>query len=172
MMRVLLLLAILLAPFSVRVLPAQVDDGPPISITSPDQATTYAYGSVKDHTLLWNKAQKVLIARVTFNDAEISNGQSNDDTHEFRLPGVTLDPVKNIFLATTAKGEVIPIAHFKKVLFFNTIVVFPNAHITILHPRGVVTVMLEAINPNDPAMHPAPSDPDGTRQVDLDKIVN
>ena len=172
MIRGLLFLALLLSPLSLRVLPAQADDGPPISITSPDQATTFAYGSVKNHALVWNKAQKVLIAHVTFTDAELNNGQPNDDSHEFRLPGVNFDPAKGLFTATTAKGEVIPIAHYKKVLFFNSIEVLPNAHISILHPRGVVTVMLEAISPNDPAMHPAPSDPDATHRVDIDKVLN
>jgi hypothetical protein len=172
MMRVLLYLALALSPLFMRMLPAQADDGPPISITSPDPATTFAYGAVKNHALIWNKAQKMLIAQVTFTDAELNNGQTNDDSHEFRLPGVTFDPAKNIFFATTAKGETIPVAHYKKVLFFNTIEVLPNAHVTILHPRGVVTVILEAISPNDPAMHPAPTDPDATHRTDLDKILN
>ena len=171
MIRGLLFLALALSPLFLRVLPAQADDGPPISITSPDQATTFAYGAVKSHALIWNKGQKMLIAHVTFTDAELANGQPDEDSHEFRLPGVTFDPAKNVFFATTAKGAAIPIAHFKKMLFFNTIEVLPNAHITILHPRGVVTVLLEAIDPNDPAMHPAPSDPDATRKVDINSVL-
>lgn len=156
-----------------RILPAQ-NEGPPISITSPDTATTFAYGTVKNHALVWNKNAKMLIARVTFTDAEQNFGQPNDDTHDFRLPGVTFDEAKGIFFATTAKGEVIPVAHFKKVLFMKTIETMPNAVVRVLHPRGAVTVILEAISPNDPAMHPAPAnaDPDATHKVDINKVLN
>lgn len=159
---------------SSRLVPAQADDGPPISITSPDTGTTFAYGTIKNHALVWNKNEKVLIARVTFIDENSNNGQPIDDTHEFRLPGVTFDEAKGIFFATTAKGEVIPVAHIKKVLFMKTIETTPNAVVRVLHPKGVITVILEAISPNDPAMHPPPdnSDPDATHKVDIDKILN
>jgi hypothetical protein len=157
--------------FSPRVASAQ-DMGPPISITSPDVATTFAYGTIKNHALVWNKSGKVLIARVTFTDAEQNLGQPNDDTHEFRLPGVSFDEAKGIFSATTAKGEVIAVAHIQKTLFVKSIAMLPNARIRILHPKGNVTVVLEAIGPNDPAMHPAPANPDATHKVDINKILN
>jgi hypothetical protein len=152
-------------------LPAQEDDGPPVSITSPDRATTFAYGSIKDRVLIWSRKEQVLIARVTFTDAEQSNGSSNDDTHDFKLPGVTFDEAKGLFSATSRKGVIIPVAHVKKALFFKTIEVLPNAAVRILRDRGNVTVILEAIGPDDPAMHPAPTDPDGAHKVDADKIV-
>jgi len=154
-------------------LPAE-DDGPPISITSPDVATTFAFGTVKNRALFWNKSGKVLIARVTFTDAEQNSGQSNEDTHDFRLPGISFDEAKGVFMATTAKGEVIPVARIKKTLFIKSIEVLPNAVVRILHPRGNVTVILEAISPNDPAMHPTPAnaDSDATHKVDIDKILN
>ena len=173
MSRSLFFLVLAASLFSFRVVFAE-DDGPPISITSPDTATTFAYGTIKNHALIWNKSGKVLIARVTFTDAEQSLGQPNDDTHEFRLPGVTFDEAKGVFFATSAKGEVIPVARIKKVLFIKTIETTPNAVVRILHPRGIITVVLEAISPNDPAMHPPPdsSDPDATHQVDINKILN
>jgi hypothetical protein len=171
MLRTVLLLALFL--FFPRVLSAQ-DDSPPISITSPDAATTFAYGTIKTHALIWLKNKKMLVARVTFTDADSANGTPNEDTHEFRLPGVTFDEAKGVFTATTAKGEVIPVAHYKKILFLQTIETTPNAVVRVQHPRGSVTVILEAISPDDPAMHssPANTNPDGTRQVDIDKIVN
>jgi hypothetical protein len=174
MSRCLLFLAVAATLFSSRIVFAQ-DDGPPISITSPDAAMTFATGTVKSHDLIWNKSRKVLIARVTFTDAEQNLGQVNDDTHEFRLPRISFDAAKGVFFATTAKGEIIPVAHFKKILFIKSIETLPNAVIRIVHPTGGnVTVILEAISPNDPAMHsgPANSDPDGTHQVDIDKIRN
>jgi hypothetical protein len=177
MPRSLLLLVLALALFSFRAVSAQDDDDNetvPISITSPDRATTFAYGTIKDHALIWNKSAKVLIARVTFTDAELSSGQSDDDTHEFRLPGVSFDEAKGIFFATTEKGEVIPVARITKVLFFKSIETLPNARVRVIHPKGVVTVILEAISPNDPAMHPpaSGSNPDATRKVDINQVLN
>src|SRR5262249_9143497 len=138
----------------------QKDEGPPISITSPDTGSTYAYGTLKQRSLFWSRRDKMLIARVVFNNEGITDGSTPQyDTLEFRLPGVTLDEAKGIFSATTAKGEVIPIAHFKKQLFVKTIEVLPNARVRVIHERGTVNVILEAINPNDPAMHPGASNP-------------
>ena len=146
------------------------DDGPPISITSPDSGTTFAYASVKDHALVWNKNNGTLTARVTFTDAAQSSGQPNDDTHYFRLPGVSFDAAKGIFYAVSSKGEVIPVAHYQSVLFLKTIETMPNANVRVIHPRGICTVILEAVSPNDPSMHSAPSNPDGSRKVDVNKI--
>jgi hypothetical protein len=173
MSRCLFFLALALTLFSTRVASAQ-DDGPPISITSPDTGTTFAYGTVKNHTLIWRKSEKMLIAQVTFAEEDSDYGQATDDTHEFRLPGVTFDETKGVFFATTAKGDVIPVAHIKKTLFIKSIEVLPNANIRILHPRGVITVILEAISPNDPAMHPSPdnSNPDATHSLDIKQILN
>jgi hypothetical protein len=66
------------------------------------------------------------------------------------------------------------VAHYKKTLFIKSIEVLPNARVRIVHPRGVITVILEAISPNDPAMHPPAddSDPDATHSVDLGQILN
>ena len=86
---------------------------------------------------------------------------------------MTLDEAKGIFFATSAKGEVIPIARLKKTLFLKTIEVLPNAAVRIQHPRGDITVILEAISPNDPAMHAQPgTNPNGTHQLDLNKLLN
>jgi hypothetical protein len=159
--------------FAPRLLPAQ-DEGPPISITSPDIGSTFAYGSIKSHALLWNKSGQVLIARVTFTDVNQDLGSAGEDTHEFRLPGVTFDEAKGLFFATSAKGEVIPVARIKKTLFLKSIETLPNAVVRIQHPRGEITVILEAISPNDPAMHPNPANSghDGTHQVDIGNILN
>jgi hypothetical protein len=171
MLRTVLLLALFL--FFPRALPAE-DDGPPISITSPDVATTFAYGTIKSHALIWYKNRKMLVARVTFIDADSTINTPEEDTHEFQLPGVTLDEAKGIFTATTAKGEVIPVARYKKVLFLQTIETTSNAVVRVQHPRGAVTVILEAISPDDPTLHPGPSntDPDATHKVDINKILN
>ncbi len=150
---------------------AQVDDGPVISITSPDTGTTYAMGEMKNHSLIWNARAQTLIARVTFIDIVTDHEQYEDDTHDFRLPGVTLDAAKGVFFAHSAKGDMIPVAHFKQQLFVKAIETLPNAHIRVLHPHGNLTVILEAISPDDPAMHAPPPSPDGDQQVDIRKIL-
>ena len=129
---------------------------------------------IKQHSLVWNKRANMLVAVITFIDQGQSTSQSADDTHEFRIPGISYDEAKGVFTATTAKGEVIPVAHYKKVLFIKSIATLPNAAVRILHPRGVITVILEAISPDDPAMHaPASSsDPNGTHSVDINQILN
>jgi hypothetical protein len=156
------------------ILPASAEDeGPPISITSPDKGTTYAYGTIKQHSLVWNKSTKMLIAVITFTDENVTTNTPNDDTHQFRIPGISYDEAKGVFTATTAKGEVIPVAHYKKVLFIKSIETLPNAAVRVVHPRGDITVILEAISPDDPAMHATPgSDTDATHSVDINQILN
>jgi len=174
MSRCVLIVTLTLLCFLPAALVAHEDDGPPIAITSPDIGTTFVFGAIKNHALIWNKNAKVLIAQVTFIDAQQDDGQSNEDTHEFRLPGVNFDEAKGIFFATSAKGEMIPVAHIKKILFLKSIETLPNAVVRIQHPKGIITVILEAISPNDPAMHvPAPdTNPDDTHPMDINKILN
>jgi hypothetical protein len=166
---VLLLVSLLL---STRALLA--DDGPPISITSPDTGVTFAFGAVKQRSLFWDGTDKLLVARVVFTDAQSNEGAPQEDTHEFRLPGVSFDEAKGIFYAVSARGETIPVAHIKKALFFKSIEVLPNAVIRIQHPRGNVTVLLEAVSPNDPAMHAPPTNtnPDATHPMDINSILH
>ena len=171
MHRLFLILAFALAPLRMTVA-QQLDDGPPISITSPDTATTFAYGTIKHHALIWNK--DTLIARITFTDVDLTTQEADDDTHEFRLPGITFDSAKGIFYAQSAKGEMIPVAHIKKSLFLKSIETLPNASVRVIHPKGMITVILEAISPNDPALHPpaGSSDSDAPRQIDIKSILN
>jgi hypothetical protein len=144
------LLLLLLALTSLPLL-AEDESGPVISIQSPDTATTFAFGRIKNRALIWNDATKTLSAEVTFVDDQQTNLQENDDTLRFRLPGITFDKAHQIFYATSPKGEVIPVARRKKVLLFPTIEVLPNAIVRISHPRGLVSVWLEAIRPADVA---------------------
>jgi hypothetical protein len=147
---------------------AQRDDGPLISITSPDAAATFVYGSIKEHSLIWNKKEQVLIAHVTFIDSQDNSGSANEDTHEFRLPGITLDEAKGIFFARTTKGELVPVAQYKKTLFLKSIETLPNAVVHIQRSAGDVSVVLEAVRPDDPALHASPGD---TRQVSIEDLL-
>jgi len=171
MLRALFLLLFLLASPAAAL--AQDDTPPPISITSPDTGSTYAFGSLKSRSLYWSARDHMLIARVTYTDSDaLENNSPQDDTMEFRLPGITFDNTKGVFSATSAKGEVIPVAHMKKTLFLKTIEILPNARVRVIRERSTVTVILEAISPNDPAMHPSPTNPDGEHKVDIRQILN
>ena len=162
---VLLFLALGVLPLAAQ------DDGPPISITSPDKATTYAVSTIKHRALIWNESTKTLSAEVTFVEETQGLAQSGDDTHRFRLPGITFDAAQGIFYATTPRGETIPVAHKKKTLFITSIEVLPNAAVRVLHPRGNVSVILEAIRPADVAKLRQTPDPDGTHSVDLRELL-
>ena len=180
MPRFLLILA--LAVFATGRLPAE-DDEPPISITSPDHATTYVYASIQQHALLWDKRSGLLLAHIVFVPVDQEGASGDNDAHDFRLPGVTFDEKKGLFFATTAKGEVIPIARIKKTLFLKSIETLPNAVVRVEHPRGSVSVVLEAIHPNDKALRPTPAsaagpdantDSDGNQlhQVDIHDLLH
>ena len=159
-----------LAAFLALPLPAQVDDAPPIVVQSPDTGTTYVYGSIKNHSLTWDKKEKMLIAHVSFVDLQDSGGTGNEDSHDFRLPGVKLDEAKGIFYACTSKGEAIPVAHFKKtLLFIQGIEVLPNARVRIQRDGGNVSVVLEALRPDDPALKAPPGD---THQINFQDLLN
>jgi hypothetical protein len=152
------------------------NDGPPIVINSPQGGTTFARCDIKSHTLVWNKNRKMLVAIVTFTDAQQNQGTPQDDTHYFDLPGVNFDEAKGLFTATAPSGEVIPVAKISKMLFIKSITVLPNANVRIMYPRGNITVVLEAISPNDPAMKAPPKNdsenPDGTHNVDIKSLLN
>jgi hypothetical protein len=170
------LLSLLLA---LTMLPLFAEDasGPVISIVSPDVASTFAFGTMTKRALIWSESTQTLLAEVTFEDEQQSTNQANEDTHRFRLPGVTLDKAHGIFYATSSKGEVIPVARKKKALFFSTIEVLPNAIVRVSHPRGQVMVTLEAIRPSDLARikkeqaSSNPDNPDGTHSINLQDLL-
>jgi hypothetical protein len=173
-----LVLVIALFLFGPASLFAWQNDGPPIAITSPDTGTTFSHADIKSHSLIWQKKSKSLVAVITFSDARDTDSQAPDDTHYFQLPGVTFDEAKGIFTAVAASGEIIPVARIKKSLFLKSIEVMPNANVRIMAPGGDITVILEAISPNDPAMHPksakdsnSDSDPDATNKINLKDLL-
>jgi hypothetical protein len=133
-------------------------DGPPVVITSPDQATTFRFASIRQHELIWDKKTAGLIVHIVFTDVTETSASAEQDSHDFRLPGVTFDEKKGLFYATSNRGEIIPVARIKKTLFLKTIEPLPNANVRIEHPRGDISVVLEAIRPNDPAMRSSGSD--------------
>ena len=168
------LLFVFAAAISILSARAQDDDSPPIEITSPDQASTFSFATVKTHSLVWDAKEQMLFAQITFTDDDPPGGWPTEDTHQFRLPGITFDSAKGIFYATSARGEVIPVAKMRHQLFLKVIEALPNAIVRIQHPRGHVNVTLEALKPDDPALH-APAkgvNPDVTRSIDPHELIH
>jgi hypothetical protein len=168
------LILILLAVTALPLL-AEQEFSPAISIASPDTATTFVRGVIKSRALVWNDSSHMLSAEVTFEDDQQSDSQPDEDSHRFRLPGITLDPAKGIFYATTPQGEVIPVARRKKVLFLSTIEVLPNAIIRVFHHHGNVSVTLEAIRPSELAKiqkeQAGEANPGGTHTINLQDLL-
>jgi hypothetical protein len=166
---------LLLFLLALTMLPLLADDEirPLISIASPDTATTFAFGTISKRALIWSESTQTLFAEVTFVDVDPNSSQSNDDTHRFRLPGITLDKAHGIFYATSPKGEVIPIAQRKKTFLFPIIEILPNAIVRVNHHRGEVTVTLEAIRPSDVAkLRKAQKDQDAQANPDAGHTIN
>jgi hypothetical protein len=161
-------LIVLLAP----ALRAQHDDAPPVVIRSPDTAETFVFGSVKDRSLFWDKKNQMLVAHITFVDGPVDQGQAPEDSHDFKLPGIIFDQAKGVFIAHSSKGEAIPVAHIQKILFMHAVEALPNAVVRIQKDRGNVSVVMEAISPNDPALRQPSSDPSGTKTMTFEDLLH
>jgi len=124
------------------------DDKPPVSIPSPFSGKTFAYGVMKAHHLVW--VDQMLIARLTYSNSLHENTNREEEDLDFPLPGVTLDRASGVFYAPSTTGELIPVAHFKKVLFNQSVQLLPNAVVRTVHnSEGEINVILEAIRPAD-----------------------
>lgn len=63
--------------------------GGEITVESPDQAETFAYGSTKHHLLRWDKKKGQLYAEITFsNEPYARNTTASEETFQFYFPGV------------------------------------------------------------------------------------
>ncbi len=161
---------------SVLVLRAEQEFSPVISIDSPDTATTYPLGTIKHRALVWNDATQTLSAEVTFVPIDRTSSEDTDDTHHFRIPGITLDKARGIFYATSPGGEAVPVAQRKKILFLTTIEILPSAVVRVFHREGNVTVRLEAIRPSELAhvqkeQPPSDTNADGSHTIDLKDLL-
>jgi hypothetical protein len=145
------------------------DDAPPVSITSPDQATTYSLNSIRTHELVWDDKRQLLIAHVVFVPLDSDGGPADEDAHDFRLPGVRFDRATGLFSAVSSKGDIIPVARMKKTLFLKTIETLPNAIVRIQNHRGQVGVVMEAVRADSPALR-APLEADQPHTIDVKQI--
>jgi len=117
-----------------------------ISIASPDQARTYAYGSVTWRQLYLERRRGELAARITFSNLPFAdaNEPRTDEPFDFRFPGVQVDRARHAFVATGPRGEFIQVAWFRGDPSCGWIKLAPNAKIYLVKESGRVTATLTA----------------------------
>src|ERR1051325_5848553 len=71
-----------------------------VSITSPNHARTYAYGSVTWRQLYLERTRGELAARITFSNVPFAdaNGPRSDEPFDFRFPGIHVDLARRAFV--------------------------------------------------------------------------
>jgi hypothetical protein len=131
-----------------------------VSITSPDDAQTYAYGAVTWHQLYLKRTRRELAARITFSNWPYAGDDEprRDEAFDFRFPGVHVDFAQHAFVASGRRGELIPVARFEGDPACGWIKLAPNAKIYLLKEHGRVTAILTATS------YPR----DGVRWIELD----
>ncbi len=119
-----------------------------ISVTSPNHAQTYAYGSVSWHQLYLERTRGELTARITFSNRPYAdtNQPPTDEPFDFRFPGVRVDFARHAFVARGRRDEFIPVAWFRGDPACGWIKLAPGAKIYLLKDSGRVTATLTATN--------------------------
>jgi hypothetical protein len=117
-----------------------------VSITSPNHATTYAYGAVTWRQLYLQRTHGELGVRITFSNWPYadSNEPRRDEPFDFRFPGVRVDFARHAFVTAGRRGESIPVAWFWGDPTCGWIKLTPNAKIYLLKESGRVTATLTA----------------------------
>ena len=117
-----------------------------VSVTSPDQAQTYAYGAVTWHQLYLKRTRRELAARITFSNWPYAGDDEprRDEAFDFRFPAVHVDFAQHAFVASGRRGELIPVARFQGDPACGWIDLAPNAKMYLVKEHGRVTATLTA----------------------------
>jgi hypothetical protein len=117
-----------------------------ISITSPNRAQTFAYGSMISRQLYRNGRAGELMARITFSNLPYydDNQPRRDESFDFYFPTVQLDSARQTFVARSGHGELIPVARLRRGLACEWIDLAPGAKMYLLKEHGRVTATLTA----------------------------
>ena len=116
-----------------------------IRITSPDHAQTFAYGEMISQRLYLDRTSGELAAGITFSNSPYadSNDPRSDESFQFRFPSIQFDSARRVFFATSAHGELIPVAQFRE--FPSCWVdLGPGTKIYLVKESGRVTATLTA----------------------------
>src|SRR6478672_2272626 len=117
-----------------------------VSVTSPNHARTYAYGSVTWRQLYLERTRGELAARITFSNLPFAdaNQPRTDEPFDFHFPGVHVDFARHAFVVTGRRGEFIPVASFRGDPSCGWVKLAPNAKIYLVKESGRVTATLTA----------------------------
>ena len=131
-----------------------------VSITSPNHARTYAYGSVTWRQLYLERTRGELAARITFSNVPFAdaNEPRSYEPFDFRFPGIHVDLARRAFVTNGRHGEFIPVAWFRGDPSCGWIKLAPNAKMYLVKEHGRVTATLTATS------YPR----DGERWIELD----
>ena len=117
-----------------------------VSITSPNHARTYAYGSVTWRQLYLERTRGELAARITFSNVPFAdaNEPRSYEPFDFRFPGIHVDLARRAFVTNGRHGEFIPVAWFRGNPSCGWIKLAPNAKMYLVKEHGRVTATLTA----------------------------
>lgn len=146
--------------------------GQEVRIVSPDEAQTFAMGSATKKTLLWDEKEQVLEAKVTFSNAAYADSltPATEESFVFKIPDVSYNSGDKTFYVKSSKGEMIPVAHRIKKLFFTSIEPTRNATFRIVRTHGKAQVTLEAVSPKNMPKED-PKYPDDTHSATLQDLI-
>ena len=116
------------------------------SITSPNHAQTFAYGSMISHQLYLGRAGGDLVAQLTFSNSPYYDDDQprTDESFDFHFPGVHFDSGRNTFFARSHHGELIPVARVRQGVAYRWIELAPGAKMYLVKQSGRVTATLTA----------------------------
>ena len=120
--------------------------GGEVVITSPDHASTFAYGEMIGHQFDNDPATGVLIARITFSNLPyVSDTDPRaDESFNFRFPGARIDRANHAFMARARYGGQIAVARIRDGSTCRWIELAAGAKIYLLKESGHVTAVLTA----------------------------
>jgi hypothetical protein len=126
--------------FSVSTLPAVQ-----VTLESPDQAQTFAYGSLVDRRLGWDASKKLFYAEVTFSNERYAGfGEKLErESFRFNFPGVNYDKKTKTFFVMTNTNRRIDVAKVTPRFIGSTLLPLQTSLFRVQHPRGKVSVLLD-----------------------------
>jgi hypothetical protein len=118
----------------------------PISITSPNHAQTFAYGSMISHQLYLDRAAGDLVARITFSNSPYYDDDQprRDESFDFHFPGVQFNSAQHMFLARSGHGKLIAVARYREGLACGWVDLAPGAKVYLVKESGRVTATITA----------------------------
>jgi hypothetical protein len=128
------------------VVEARVAASPVWSITSPDHAQTFSYGteSRRQWSARGNPQHLVLFLDYT-NDPFVDRSNPRQyDSFSFDFPKVKLQPDGRTFSCRAPDGRLVPVAISKSgFLGLREIELLPSAHLIVAMPHGSITLTLQ-----------------------------